>query len=169
MDFLLTLAFWRDCTFLFSILSVADYKKKRINWFIHIYNSWPSQLHITDYVLCLNNCVNKSSILDWKTSNRRWRKTSNLILSRVLWEGGEEWVSQLLNSSLESCKWNKHDLKYIFIFIKCRRTILRRQLDKNITFHKIIAYGVAVNASKLENILPAILLVPIQDYTNPAY
>ncbi|XP_058019815.1 NADPH oxidase 3 [Ahaetulla prasina] len=29
----------------------------------------------------------------------------------------------------------------------CRRTILRRQLDKNITFHKIIAYGVAVNAT----------------------
>ncbi|KAM6467735.1 NADPH oxidase 3 [Liasis olivaceus] len=29
----------------------------------------------------------------------------------------------------------------------CCRTILRRQLDKNITFHKMIAYGVAVNAT----------------------
>uniref|UniRef100_A0A8C3TBV8 Uncharacterized protein n=1 Tax=Chelydra serpentina TaxID=8475 RepID=A0A8C3TBV8_CHESE len=30
----------------------------------------------------------------------------------------------------------------------CCRGALRRQLDKNLTFHKIVAYGIAVNASK---------------------
>uniref|UniRef100_A0A8C8VQW6 NADPH oxidase 3 n=1 Tax=Pelusios castaneus TaxID=367368 RepID=A0A8C8VQW6_9SAUR len=30
----------------------------------------------------------------------------------------------------------------------CCRGSLRRQLDKNLTFHKIVAYGIAVNASK---------------------
>ncbi|XP_066467410.1 NADPH oxidase 3 [Tiliqua scincoides] len=71
----------------------------------------------------------------------------------------------------------------------CYRGVLRRQLDKNITFHKIVAYGIAVNATihiiahlinieryhlsqskhagELSNKLSAIGRFPNESYLNP--
>ncbi|KAG8123694.1 hypothetical protein E2320_019086 [Naja naja] len=45
--------------------------------------------------------------------------------------------------------WYESEDAYLYtrVMLGCCRTILRRQLDKNITFHKMIAYGVAVNAT----------------------
>lgn len=37
----------------------------------------------------------------------------------------------------------------VCFFTQCCGGALRRQLDKSIAFHKMVAYGIAVNASKL--------------------
>uniref|UniRef100_A0A8D2LUJ3 NADPH oxidase 3 n=1 Tax=Varanus komodoensis TaxID=61221 RepID=A0A8D2LUJ3_VARKO len=63
------------------------------------------------------------------------------------------WLGMNIYLFIDTFNWYEEEYAYLYtrVILGCNRGVLRRQLDKNITFHKTVAYGVAVNASKISN------------------
>uniref|UniRef100_A0A8C9FQA2 NADPH oxidase 3 n=1 Tax=Pavo cristatus TaxID=9049 RepID=A0A8C9FQA2_PAVCR len=61
------------------------------------------------------------------------------------------WLGLNLYLFIDTFLWYEDEDAYIYtrIMLGCCGGAPRRQLDKNIAFHKVVAYGIAVNASKL--------------------
>ncbi|ETE66022.1 NADPH oxidase 3, partial [Ophiophagus hannah] len=75
--------------------------------------------------------------------NYNWHNGVYCKCKQLLWLGMNFYLF------IDTFFWYESEDAYLYtrVMLGCCRTILRRQLDKNITFHKMIAYGVAVNAT----------------------
>uniref|UniRef100_A0A7M4G2S3 NADPH oxidase 3 n=1 Tax=Crocodylus porosus TaxID=8502 RepID=A0A7M4G2S3_CROPO len=70
-----------------------------------------------------------------------WTMISFLFIQLV-------WLGLNLYLFIDTFYWYEEEDAYTYtrVMLGCGRRALRRQLDKSLTFHKVVAYGIAVNA-----------------------